>query len=409
MNVKSGSNSRIDVYLQMPNRNLRFEKSIDGYKASFSISFIIKNIKKEIIQTKEVDRTVFAKTYEESVSSRFDGFIQSFIVIPSEYSLEIVSTDNLSKLRYKEFKIIEPKSFDDSTVSASTILLLDTVIIDEKGFSLRPIFPSSLSRSKDSFGIFQEVYNVAIGDTVKIQESFAKPKQHHSDENSFVYFMPPYRIKVNDCSEGIDSVYFTKDSSFIVTKNDVQQLIQFYPQPASGYNKIDRSIIVSRSSRSDTMRLSNRYFIRDRSSQSSLSFQEISQTMRYILREAEYDSIVIAEGDDRNRRINQFWGAHGGLDRRREFEKRIREANILFTECTNGSETSMGIVHIICGIPDYIECRGGTMETWYYNIGERSFPLQFRRENENIAYYTLVPFSVNDGLWQYFVDRWRRN
>jgi GWxTD domain-containing protein len=178
--------------------------------------------------------------------------------------------------------------------------------------------------------------------------------------------------------------------------------------PARGYNKINRNIVTSRKSMSDTIRFSENYFLRNYVLPTALSLQEITFVMRYILREEEYDSISIGEGEERNKRINQFWESRGGFDKRKEFEQRIVEANLLFTECATGSETPMGIVYIICGTPDYVECRGGIMETWYYNFGERSFPIQFRRENENIAYYTLLPFSVNDSLWQYYIDRWRR-
>jgi GWxTD domain-containing protein len=408
MNVKSGNDSRIDVYLQMPYINLRFEKMIEGYKASFAVTFIIRNKDGEIIQTKELERKVIAKTFEESISTRFDALLQSFIVQSSEYSMEIVTVDHLSQLRHKELKQIKPKNYSDSKVSASTLLLLDTVIVNEKGLSLRPVFPALLSRLNDSFGIFQELYNVHEGDTVKIAESFSKPKDQKNEKNSFVYYIPPYRVKPNGCSEEIDSVYLKMDSTFLVTKNDIQQVIQFYPLPASGYNKIDRRIIVTRNSKSDTIRFSNAYFLRARSLQSSLSFQEITGTMRYIMREEEYDSIAGMDAEEGIKRIIRFWETHGGAERRTEFERRIREANGLFTECTNGAETPMGIVFIICGIPDFIECRGGMTETWFYNIGERAFPIQFRRENENSAYYTLLPFSVNDSLWQYFIDRWRR-
>ncbi|HAP35306.1 MAG TPA: hypothetical protein DCQ28_04955 [Bacteroidetes bacterium] len=408
MNVKSGNDSRIDVYLQMPYTNLRFEKTVEGYKSSFAVTFIIRNMDSEIIQTKELERKVIAKSYEESISPRFDALLQSFIVQSSEYSMEIVSVDHLSQLRYKEVKQIKPKNYSDSKVSASTVLLLDTVIADEKGLSLRPVFPALLSRLNDSFGIFQELYNVHEGDTVTIVESFSKPKAQKTEENSFVYYIPPYRLIQNGCGEEIDSVYLEMDSTFLVTKNDLQQIIQFYPLPASGYNKIDRKIIVTRNSISDTIRFSNTYFLSSRSPQSPLTFEEIAGTMRYIMREAEYDSIVGLDAENGIKRINRFWETHGGAERRTEFERRIREANGLFTECTNGAETPMGIVFIICGTPDFIECRGGMTETWFYNIGERAFPIQFRRENENIAYYTLLPFSVNDSLWQYFIDRWRR-
>ena len=276
MNVKSGSDSRIDVYLQMPYRNMRFEKTVDGFKASFAITFIIRNTNNEIIQTKELERKVIAKTYEESISSRFDALLQSFVVQSSEYNMEIISVDHLSKLRYIESKRIEPKRFSDSTVSASTILLLDTVIVDEKGFSLRPIFPASLSRLNDSFGIYQELYNVRVDDTITISETFLKSTKRETSDGSFMYLTPPYRMGAEGCSVEFDSIYHKMDSTFVIKKNDMQQIIQFYPLPDRGYNKIDRNIVVSRNSRMDTVRLSSNYFLRDSKLQSSISLKEFT-------------------------------------------------------------------------------------------------------------------------------------
>ncbi len=408
MNVKAADESRIDVYVQMPYKHLRFEKTDDDYKASFLITFIVRNTDKEIVRTKELERSVIVKTYEETTSSRFESLLQTFVLKPSDYVLEIISIDHLSQLRYKQTTPLAVKRFSDTVVTASTLLFLDTVIADGKGISLRPIFPTSLSRLNDTYGIFQELYNVRADDTITISESYSTSKRRKASDGSFVYFMPPYRIRSEACSEEFDSLYYRIDSTFVVTKNGTQQIIQFFSLPAYGYNKLDRNIIISRRPTSETVRFSGKYFLRDRTLQTALSFQEITAAMRYILREEEYDSIASAIGEEKNKRINQFWESRGGVARRKEFEQRIFEANRLFTECMNGAETPMGIVFIICGIPDYIECRGGIMENWFYNFGERSFPIQFRREKENIAYYTLQPFSINESLWQYYIDRWRR-
>jgi GWxTD domain-containing protein len=408
MNVKSADDSRIDVYLQVPYKQLRFEKTGNSYKASYSLSFILRNADKEIIQTKELDRSVIAKTYEETISSRVDGLLQSFVLKPSVYAMEVKSVDHLSQLQYKQYKQIEAKRFSDSVITASTQLLLDTVIADSKGILLRPIFPSSLSLLNGSFGIFQELYDVHAEDTVTISESFWKTKPKKNNEGSFTYYMPPYRVSAERCSEEFDSMYSKIDSMFVVKKNGTQKIIQFFPLPVRGYNRIDRNIIISRQSSSDTIRLSEHNFVHDHIFPSFLTLQEIVAAMRYILREEEYDSIAIAEGEEKNNRINQFWESHGGLNRRKEFEQRMVEANALFTECTNGVETPMGMVFIICGVPDYIECRDGIIETWYYNYGEQSFSIPFRREKENSIYFTLQPFSVNESLWQYYIDRWRR-
>lgn len=408
MNVKSAEDSRMDVYLQMPFKHLRFEKTVTGYEASFSVIFIIRNTNKEIIQTKELERTVSVKTYDETTAYRFDGLMQSFVMKPSKYTLEIVSTDHLSQLRYKQTTQIEARKFSNDVVTASSLLLLDTIITDRKGISLRPIFPTSLSQLNESFGIYQELYNVRVNDTITISEMYLKSKKHETSDGSFVYLTPPYQMGVEGCNVEFDSIYYKIDSTFVIKTNDMQQTIQFYPLPGWGYNKIERNIVISRNSRIDSIRLSSNYFLSDRKLQSSISQNEFIAAMRYILREDEYDSLVIIEDEVKNRLINQFWNLRGGFDRRNEFEQRIVDANRLFTECVNGAETPMGIVFIICGIPDFIECRDGNMETWFYNFGERSYPVQFRRAKENIPYYTLLPFSVNDSFWQYHIDRWRR-
>ena len=408
MNVKTGDESRIDIYLQMPYRHLRFEKTSDGYKASFSITVIVRNEEKEIIQTKELERSVVVKTYEETTSPRFDGMMQTLLLKPSEYVIEIISHDHLAQLRYKQITRFRAKDFSDSTVTASTLLLLDTAITDSKGIALRPIFPISLVSLNNDYGIFQEFYNVRVSDTIRISEQYRKSKRQESNDNSFVYAGPPYRVKSETCFKDPDSVYYKSDSMFVITKNGTQQVIQFFPLPDRGYNTINRKITVTRDATTDTLQFLENYFLPERTSQGFIPFQQIVLAMRYILREAEYDSISIATGEKRNQYINQFWESHGGMDRRKEFEQRIAEANIMFTECSNGSETPMGIVYIICGIPDYIDCRNEITETWYYNFGERSFPVQFRREKESIAYYTLSPFSINDSFWQYYIDRWRQ-
>jgi GWxTD domain-containing protein len=114
---------------------------------------------------------------------------------------------------------------------------------------------------------------------------------------------------------------------------------------------------------------------------------------------------------ERRIRITMFWEKHGGAIRQKEFDDRVREANELFSSCVEGWKTPMGITYIICGPPDYVECQGFGNEIWYYDLGGNrglSVPFRLNLENEFGKYYEIVPFSVNDYLWQQFVDRWRR-
>jgi GWxTD domain-containing protein len=140
--------------------------------------------------------------------------------------------------------------------------------------------------------------------------------------------------------------------------------------------------------------------------------EEEIKSLAYIARSEEMDSLHagVTPGEKRSR-VVRFWQDHGGEVRQHEFYERVREANELFSSCTEGWKTPMGITYIVCGPPDYVECQGGMNEAWYYDLGgNRGFAVTFRlnTENELGRYYEIVPFSVNDFLWQQFVDRWRR-
>lgn len=408
MNVKSGDQSRIDMYIQMPYKNIRFEKSADGFKASYSLTFVIKDNAKEIIQTKEIDRTIQARTYEETVSSRFDFYFQSFLLAPNEYNIEVVAKDQISSLRYTHREKFTAQNYSDSAHVASTILFLNTMLRDEKGITIRPILPTSLSLLSDSIGMFQELYNIRMNDTIQISETYRMHRTQEKSEQSFAYLMPPYRVTAQSCGNNFDSVYFRKDSVFRAARNGTLQVFQFHPLPSYGGSAIDRAIYVKRNGTIDSVVFSKNVFRRNKRYLSSLSIDEEISAMRYIMREQEYDSLVSPTNNDKNVTVNAFWEHRGGDAHRKEFEQKIVEANALFTSCVDGSLTPMGIVYIVCGTPDYIDCRGTYIESWLYNVGDRVFPIEFRRVGEQSSIFELIPFSINESIWQYFIDQWRK-
>jgi GWxTD domain-containing protein len=408
MNVKSGEMSRADIYIQMPYRNIRFERASNGFKASYQLTFVIRDEKKEIVQTKEVDRPITARTYEESVSSRYDFHLQPILLKPNEYSIEIIAKDNLSQLRYRYTEQFTAKDFSDSGSLASSVLFLNTMLVNEKGISIRPVMPNLLSMLNDSVGMFQELYNVRMNDTIHISEEYRSLRVQGNSDRTFSYLMPPCRVSSEACVNNYDSVSFKKDSVIVSDRNGTIRIFQFYPLPSVGANRIVRTVAVKRNGKTDSVVFVNDVFLRGKLYRSSLSYDEITSAMRYIMREQEYDSLFSAAHEDLNAGINAYWELRGGIERRIEFERKIAEANALFTTCEDGSRTAMGIVYIVCGAPDYIDCRGAFIESWYYNVGDRAFPVEFRRESKHLQAFFLTPFSVNDYFWQYFVDRWRR-
>ncbi|MDD8017544.1 MAG: GWxTD domain-containing protein [Bacteroidota bacterium] len=404
--VESTELSRLDVYVQIPFNHLRFEKDFNNFKASYGLQFVVRNEQREIVQTKEIDRQIEARSYEESVSSRLDFALQTFMLPPGMYTLEIISTDNTSQLKYRFTEKFTAKDFSKPNFSTSSELLLDTITTGAKGISLRPILPASLSLLNTSFGIFQELYHVHAGDTVTIAMSFTISKPTEPQGAKFSYLMPPYRRVNQRCAQDGDSVYYRQDSTYIVQRDGMLQLFQFYPLPLLGSTFVKRTITTSH----DTIIATRKLWRRDKNYLTMPTPEEITAALRYIMREEEYDSLAVLTGQNRLQYIKNFWELHGGTQRQLEFEKKVMEANALFTTCFTGSQTPMGITYIVCGSPDYVDCRGQYSENWYYNIGDRASVVQFRLVYPyiDVSNYELVPFSVSDILWQYFLDRWRR-
>lgn len=410
MKTVADGKRRIDIYLQMPYHALRFLKNDGMFRSVYSFTIVVRTEDDVIVQTKEAERSIEVSSYEESVSSRFDVHLERILLAPGRYSVEIIAQDERSKLRHRTVERFIAHQIDSASVSVSTFLPLNTVTYEGSAVSLQPIFPEHMAILRDTLGVFQEIYNIRSGDTVLVTHAYHGPDSAGTSDQKFIFGTPPYRLEHPPCVSDNSREYYRHDSVFVAVGNDVIRLIQFYPVPAAGSSTINRTIRVSNGSRRDTAAASLRVFRRDPRYRTSLSADEMLQAMRYILREQEFDTLTSPVPEEQIRKLELFWQKQGGRERKNEFERRLRDANAMFTSCVDGSRTPMGIVYVICGIPEYIDCRSSYEENWYYTIGERTFVVQFRPVSGTgkVPYYELAPFSVNDSFWQYHIDRWRR-
>jgi GWxTD domain-containing protein len=408
MHARSDSMNRSDIYIQMPFHQVRFERTAEGFKASYSMTFIIRNKLNDIVQTKEVERHLTVRSFEESVSNRFDVHFQSFALPSGEYTADISAVDELSKLRYRSVQPLQVPDLSEAGERVSSILFTDRIQTGEKGISLRPVLPSSIAMLKDSLGLFQMIYRLRTGDTVIVADQYFRRRIVLEEDDGGSFMQPPYAQSSNHCHQPMDSLYYHADSTVTVGRSGDLQLVVTRPLPESGSSQLVRTVIVRSGDRADTSIFRQSIFIRDYRLRNALTLDEVVSAMRFVLRQEEYDSIRTATGAHREEHIRAFWSIRGGNERRAEFERKVIEANTMFTSCVDGAGTAMGAVYYICGVPDFIECRGKYAETWYYNIGDRAYPFEFRRESDENHYYELSPFSVNEYVWQYFVDRWRK-
>jgi GWxTD domain-containing protein len=410
--VDDSLSSRLDVYVQTQYSRLHFEKNNELFKGSYTVSFIVRDLNESVVRSKDVERSPVARSYGETVSSRSDAFLQTFFLSPGRYLLDIVIVDNGSGLRQRHRRKVEAKNFSNENFCASDYLLFENAQSDQRGISLTPMFPSELSFARDSIGMFQEVYNLQRGDTVRLHLAYACPPREGLPDIKSASQLTPYLLRPPQCNRPADSMYYTSDSVFIAGRNGTVQIFQYFPKPAVGVSSITRSVYHSRNGTSDSSVNTMKTSIYPSTFPRYSGVDEEIAALSTIARGEEVDSMRAGSLPiERRIRIKMFWEKHGGAIRQKEFDDRVREVNELFSSCVEGWKTPMGITYIICGPPDYVECQGFGNEIWYYDLGGNralSVPFRLNLENEFGKYYEIVPFSVNDYLWQQFVDRWRR-
>jgi len=412
LNVDTKEGNRLDIYFRIPYSRLHFEKDLDVLKSTYTVSFVLRDADGTIAHANDFDRTVIAKTYAESVSPLYDAFLKMFYLPPGDYTLDIAVEETWSHQVSRRREKVKVAVFPKDDFCASDYLLFEKATPGQGGISLKPVFPSGLSYVKDSMGMFQEIYNVHHGDTIRLSTLYSFVTTRDTPDTKHISLVPPYGVRFSECVGPPDSVYYRSDSLVVSPSDGVLQIFQSFPRMMRGATTLVRKVFLSRNGVVDSSVSAKRFSVFTPAFPRLNGEEEELAALSYIAWPPEIDSIRAGKTpDERSRRLLLFWEDHGGSARRREFYNRIAEANEIFSSCMEGWKTPMGISYIICGPPDFVDCQGGTNELWYYDLGNnRSFIIPLRRNygNVNEPYYEIPPFSVSDFIWGDFVNRWRR-
>ena len=412
INVDSKEGSRLDVYFQIPYSRIHFEKDQDLFKGSYSVSFVLRGADEAVVRTRDLDRTVIAQSYNESISGRHDAFLEVFPVAPGNYSMSMVVTDNRSKRQFRRRFRVEARDFSKTSLALGDYLLFERAHPAKGSISITPLFPSDLSFTQDSIGLFQELYHIERGDTILLRITCGATKPNAPSDSIVATLSPPYSPNLPECRHPVDSVYYTSDSAFVVLEGGKLQLFQYFPKPKEGITTLTRTVYRFHNGAVDSAVTLQKLPLYPSSFPRVNGVGEEIAAVSCIARPDEYATLRDAKTPaERTAQLDKFWEQHGGGIRRKEFLDRVAEANELFSSCAEGWKTPMGIVYIVCGPPDYVECRGRVDEVWSYDLGGNSaFVVPFRQSLviDYDRYFELPPFSINEFTWDQFVDRWRR-
>ena len=153
--------SRVDVFIQVPYKNVQFLKSNEGFTAKYSVTAsVFDSVKKQLIVEKTWNETIDVIDFEMTTSKEnYNLSKRSFDVFPGTYSIRTMLQDKDSKQEAIGENIFTVKSFDKN-ISLSDILLISKADNSQGKNEIIPNisrnFPSSKSRVKFYFEVYSK-------------------------------------------------------------------------------------------------------------------------------------------------------------------------------------------------------------------------------------------------------------
>lgn len=402
---------RLDLYTSLKNSRLKYEKIGSAYRATYAVNVRISRDDVPIA-TKEVQKVVWKAAYPTSSDSSYDALLQSFSLQPGEYIVEIVVTDVVGGDKVTRIYRKAIPDISEREISLSDILLLaryDTVgqgrkitpyVLSNAGLlsdTLR-FFTVLLSHKPSRDSVFFNVYRLRMRE--RLPSSFSRS----GFSSGGATFDP--------CAMGIDTIPVYSSPIKVEVDRGFSYIFGGVPKPQSGNYLLEVSLKDMEGNRASSVlpfRIRGRYYpdITD-------DLPQMVNSLSYIASRGDLEKITEVRTDSAVRvNLLKFWKEYGGHTKMAEYYKRVSQANRLFSTCLDGWRTPMGMFYIICGPPDYVECRGAYAERWMYMINSTNdrlvvdFRLTKDTPNPDDRYYGVENFYSNLDFWSYYVSRWR--
>lgn len=401
---------RLDVYFSLRVSRLKFERIGNSYRASYTVNVRIDR-EGEPGRVKDVQRVVWKPSYPSSSDSAYDAFLLSFDASPGEYSITVSVTDDLSGLKAERHYEKRIPLIAGKDVAMSDILLLARFDTVGQGRKITPFILRNAGLLSDTLKFFAVLLaRTPLRDTVYFDVYGLRNRERVP--SGFGPMFSSRSASYDPCAQGIDTVRVFGYSIPVALDSGFSYVFGAVPKPPSG-NYLLTASLVSREKKIAysvlPFRVRGRYF-----PDVTGDLPGLVSSLRYIASPAELQKITDVKTDSSLKaNLLNFWARYGGYTKMAEYYQRVSQANRLFSTCVDGWRTPMGMFYIVCGPPDYVECRGAYSERWMYireSTNDRvvaDFRLVSKTTNPDDRYYGLENLYSNLDFWSYYVSRWR--
>ncbi len=359
------SQSRVDVYVQVPYEFLQFVKEDDHYSASYEVTLNVSTAKGKYVTEKSWTQKVIANNFEQTISKAFWDISQAFLNLPfGDYKISVQVVDLDTKRGFKKEGLVSVKDFSRSPLAISDLMMVSSVKVEDGVKTIVPNVSNTItSTANKGFYLFFEVYNnTTLEDSLNITyriDRLTKKKQVQVYTGSFTEFIKPgrnsvileisqphlgfgdYIIFVEGRMASNRDYYSVSQKSFMVRWHEIPELI----------SDLDKAI----------------------------------EQLVYIAKPEELNYIKSAQDDaEKEKRFLEFWRKKDPTpntlknELMEEYYGRVKYANEHFGHYIEGWKTDMGMVYIIFGPPSSVDRHpfdidSKPYEIWYYYEINRRF------------------------------------
>jgi GWxTD domain-containing protein len=351
----NGTDSRVDVFVQVGFDLLSFVKKGDLYDASYEMTLSLFDSAETLVVEKLWTENVKGVSFDRTASpNAFSINQRSFQLHRGEYTLRVVLRDVESSASYTLNRKFKLPDYGERDFMVSGIMLLNRVNVVGEKRSITPNISANVGTSPDSFSVYLETYNKRNVDSALFSLGIIGAKSIVvASQDTLI------RLKPGKSEHILRVIHGT------LPIGNYRLTVTVRPPSAQSD---DESMILAAASRM----ISARWFGLPRS---VTDLDMAIEQLKYIARDAEASKFKEAKtSEEKMNAFMEFWKKRDPNpstprnEKMEEYYARVDYANKHFKHYLQGWRTDMGMVYIMFGPPNNVERHPFEVDTKPYEI-----------------------------------------
>ncbi len=346
---EKSSQTRVDVFIQVPYNEIQFVKTEQGFAAGYSVTISVFNEDKStLLSEKTFNEKIEIKNFEQTISgSNFNLSLRSFNLSSGTYLIRTEIEDKDSRKTSSSENKFEVRDFTGSSGISDMMLVAKKTVVDGSNKILPNVSRNVLTK-KEGIPLFFEVYKNQPGD-VKINFKIFENENTIYDST-----------EVKKIDSGTTQIFFTIKELELGLGNYIIQL--------AVVDADDKIIGTTKKS----------FLSRWPGVPSSI--KDLDKAIKQLVYIATEDEIEkIEETENRDEKVKQylnFWKKKDPTPQTEdnpifdEYYRRVFYANEKFSHYIEGWKTDRGMVFIILGPPNNVDRHPFEFNTKPYEVWE---------------------------------------